>query len=402
VTYASLLRAAGYVTGMVGKWHMGSQTARPGFDFSASFTGQGNYNDTTFLVNGVSTPTTGWVDDVSTDFALSFINSNYTRPFALQLGYKSTHAPHTPPDWATNLYSTSVSLDVPNLNVPPPYRTNIAANSETAKRNYHRCLTAVDADIGRILDRLDQLGLTTNTMVIFLGDNGFYLGEHGLGDKRSLYEESLRIPMIVRYPRVNTQHAARDDLVLNIDIAPTILDLAGVAIPPAMQGRSWRPLLGGGSATNWRQSFLAEYILEDGFAIPTTVVLRTTDSKLTFWPGNPDWCEMFNLTSDRYEISNLFNQPASQTLRDNLRAEFDRQMRDTGLGAQQSSLKFSNGAWNLSITGGLGPRYQLESSTNLQTWTARSEIKMTGTQASVTDTNVAGGKTYYRLRWISD
>src|SRR6185295_8311075 len=121
------------------------------------------------------------------------------------------------------------------------------------------------ADIGRILDRLDQLGLTTNTMVLFMGDNGYYLGEHGLGDKRSLYEESLRVPMLVRYPRLISQHTPRDELALNIDIAPTILDLAGVTVPPEMQGRSWRPLFSGSSVTNWRQSFLAEYILEDGF-----------------------------------------------------------------------------------------------------------------------------------------
>jgi len=401
-TYASRLRDAGYVTSMIGKWHMGSQVARPGFDFSASFIGQGNYNDTTFYVNGLATPSSGWVDDVSTDYALSFINSNYTNAFALHLGYKSTHSPHTPPTWAANLYDTSVSRDVPNLSVPPPYRTNIAANSETAKRNYHRCLTAADADIGRILDRLDQLGLTTNTMVVFMGDNGFYLGEHGLGDKRSLYEESLRVPMLVRYPKLLTQPAARDELALNIDIAPTILDLAGVAIPPEMQGRSWRPLLDGSSVTNWRQSFLAEYILESGFAIPTTAVLRTTDSKLVFWPGDPEWCEMFNLTNDRYEVTNLFNLPAYRTMRDSLRAEFDRQMRETGLGAQLTNLRFSNGAFSLSITGGLGPNYQLESSSNLQTWTPLSQIKMTSTQAGATDSNISPVAKHYRLRWISD
>jgi arylsulfatase A-like enzyme len=342
------------------------------------------------------------VDDVATDYAINFINNNRSNSFALHVGYKSTHSPHTAPDWATNLYSDSVSRDVPNLSVPPPYRTNIVANSETAKRNYHRCLTAMDADVGRILDRLDQLGLATNTMVIFLGDNGFYLGEHGLGDKRSLYEESLRIPMLVRYPRLITQPGVRDNLVLNIDIAPTILDLAGVAVPPEMQGRNWHPLFAGGAVTNWRQSFLAEYILEESYTIPTTVVLRTTDAKLAFWPGHPEWSEMFDLTTDRYEVTNLFNRPAFQTMRDQLRAEFDWQMSAVGLAAQMDSLAFSNGTFGLSVTGGIGPRYQLEGSTNLQAWSPVSEIKMTGAQAGATDTNASARRKFYRVRWISD
>lgn len=403
VTWATKLRAAGFVTGMVGKWHMGQQSARPGFDYYASYLGQGAYDDATFQVNGVSTPTTGWVDDVATDYALNFINIYRTNSFALMLGYKSTHSPHTPPDWAANLYSTSVSQPVPNLSVPPPYRTNIAANSETAKRNYHRCLTGADAGIGRILDRLDQLGLTTNTMIVFMGDNGFYLGEHGLGDKRSLYEESIRIPMLVRYPRLITQPAVRNELVLNIDIAPTFLDLAGVAVPSEMQGRSWRPLLDGSSVTNWRQSFLCEYFLETAFpTIPTTVALRMTGAKLTLWPGNEAWSEMFDLTSDRYEVTNLFNQSAHQAMRTELRSEFDRQLRETGLAAQLANMTFSNAIFRLSVTGGIGPRYQLEGGTNLQAWMPISQIKMTTTQTNATDTNATGTAKFYRLRWISD
>ncbi len=363
-TYASRLRDAGYVTGMVGKWHMGTQVARPGFDFSASFLGQGNYFDTTFYVNGIATPTTGWIDDVSTDYVLEFISNNFTNAFALHLGYKSTHSPHTPADWATNLYATSVSRDVPNLSIPPPYRTNIAVNSETAKRNYHRC--------------------------------------DGLGDKRSLYEESLRVPMLVRYPALVTQSAARDELVLSIDIAPTILDLAGLPVPPDLQGRSWRPWLAGGPATNWRQSFLAEYFLESGYAIPTTVTLRTAGAKLTFWPGNPEWCEMFDLANDRYEVANLYNLPVYQPMRDSLRAEFDRQMRETGLGAELTIHQWGNETCDLSVTGGMGPNYQLEASSNWQTWTPLSQLKMTSTQAAVTATNAVVPRNLYRLRWIAD
>jgi arylsulfatase A-like enzyme len=270
-------------------------------------------------------------------------------------------------------------------------------------QNYHECLTAADVGVGRILDRLDQLGLATNTMVVVLGDNGYYLGAHGLDDKRTLYEESLRIPMLVRYPRLITQPAVRDDLVLNIDIAPTILDLAGVPVPAEMQGQSWRPLLGGGAVTNWRQTFLGEYILEPGYEqIPTTVTLRATGSKLTLWPGHPEWSEMFDLTTDPYEVTNLFNLPAPQAMREALRSEFDRQMRETGLGAQLTPLSFSGGVCQMRVTGGEGPRWELQRSADLQTWTRIGEVKMGGQQATMSDPSAGTTKNFYRLEWIGD
>ena len=237
-------------------------------------------------MNGVATPTTGWVDDVATDYAINFINTYRSNSFALLLGYKTTHTPHTPPAWAANLYSGNSAEPTPNIGIHAVYRTNIFTPGDTKVLNYHRCLTAADADIGRILDRLDQLGLTTNTMIVFLATMDFILANTDW-TTNARYEESLRIPMLAGYPRLITQPAVRDELVLNIDIAPTILDLAGVVVPEAMQGRSWRPLLTGGSATNWRQTFLAEYILEPGYEqIPTTVTLRTTNAKFTLWPGH--------------------------------------------------------------------------------------------------------------------
>jgi len=402
VTYASKLQQAGYVTGMVGKWHMGSQTARPGFTFSASFVGQGNYSNQTFLVNGISTATSGWVDDVSTDFALGFIATNINKPFALHLGYKSPHGPRDNPAWADSLYTTSVSRDVPNLDSPPPYQTNIATDSESSKRTYHRCVTAMDVGVGRILDYLDATGLASNTLVIFLGDNGYYLGEHGLGDKRSLYDESWRIPMIVRYPRLITQAMVRDEMVMNIDIAPTILDIAGVAIPPEMQGTSWRPLFNIVAVTNWRQSMLGEYFLENGYAIPTIVAVRTTTSKLVLWPGNPSWSEMFDLTSDSYEITNLFNDPTKAALRDSLRSELERLSTQTGLSAMVTDALRAPGRFQFTLSGGIGPRYQLQKSTDLQSWSPITEVKMTSNQMNATDTNATAPAQTYRAKWIGD
>ncbi len=403
VTWASQLRAAGYITGMVGKWHMGTQSARPGFDYYASYLGQGAYEDATFYVNGTATPSTGWVDDVASDYAINFINTYCSNSFGLFLGYKTTHTPHTPPAWAATLYSGNSAQPTPNIGLHAVYRTNVFTPGDTKVLNYHRCVTAMDAGVGRILDRLDELGLATNTMVIFLGDNGFYLGEHGLDDKRTLYEESLRVPMLVRYPRVIPQAAARDELVANIDIAPTILDFAGLPAPTGMQGRSWRPLLEGGSGTDWRQAFLAEYILEPGYEqIPTTVTLRTTGAKFTLWPGHPEWSEMFDLSSDRYEVTNLFFVSAHQAMRDALRGEFDRQMRETGLAAELTRLKFSNGVYSLTVTGGMGPRYELQRSTNLQSWTPLGEVKLNSSQAGFTDPSAGPGRSFYRVRWIDD
>ncbi len=402
VTYATQLQEAGYVTAMVGKWHMGSQTARPGFTFAASYVGQGNYSNQTFLVNGVSTPTTGWVDDVATDFALGFISTNINKRFALHLGYKSTHGPNDFPSWSGSLFTSSVSRDVPNLDVPPPYRSNVVANSESAKRDYHRCLTAMDVDVGRILDYLDQTGLATNTLIIFLGDNGYYLGEHGLGDKRSFYDESWRVPLIVRYPRLITQPFVRNELVMNIDIAPTILDIAGVAIPPDMQGKSWRPLFNAGSVPDWRQSILGEYILENGYTIPTTVAVRTTTSKMVLWPGNPSWAEMFDLATDPYEVTNLFNNPAKAAMRDSLHSELNRLSTQFRLSVTLTNAVRAAGNFQLTLSGGIGPRYQLQKTTNLQSWTSVTEVKMTSGQMTAADTNGAAPSQLYRAEWIGD
>ena len=170
-----------------------------------------------------------------------------------------------------------------------------------------------------------------------------------------------------------------------------------------MQGRSWQPLLTGGSGANWRQTFLAEYILEPPYpTIPTTVTLRATGAKFTLWPGHPEWSEMFNLTNDRYEVTNLFYLPAHQALRDALRGEFDRELRETGLAAELTRLTFSNGVSSLSLTGGMGPRYELQRSADLQTWTPIGEVKTGSLQADLTDTNAPRARSFYRVQWIGD
>ena len=337
VTHASLMRAAGYATAYIGKWHMGGQRGqRPGFDYSASFIGQGRYVDCPFEINGEPTPTTGWVDDVSTEYAIKFIKEHRDKPFSIVVGFKACHGPCEPPERAKDRFADATARSVPNLGVHAIYRagkqiepSEAKAFAPTTNPNYFRCISAADDNLGRLLKALDDLGLANDTVVVFASDNGFYKGEHGLGDKRSAYEESLLIPMIVRYPKLVPKAKALDEMVLNIDLAPTFLDLAGLPIPSEMQGRSWRPLLTGKSA-DWRKSFLAEYFLENQYpGTPTLVAVRTADAKLVRYPGHDEWTELFDLARDPYETKNLAADPAHKDLLTRIQAELEHQAKAT-------------------------------------------------------------------------
>jgi arylsulfatase A-like enzyme len=328
---------------------MGKQPERPGFDFSASFIGQGQYVDCPFLVNGAHTPSKGWVDDVSTDYAVQFIQENKARPFVLAVGYKAMHGPFDPPPRQKDTYAGETARPVPNLGVKAIYRGGEGAESAAGpggaagakgaktpgakgaapaegKSNlgYFRCVAAADDNVGRILKTLDDLGLAGDTMVVFAGDNGYYLGEHGLGDKRSAYDESLRIPLLLRYPRLGVKGKTVDEMVLNIDLAPTMLDLAGVQVPKTMQGRSWRSLLEGKPAP-WRQAYFYCYFFEGAFGTPTVTAVRTDTAKLIRYPGHDEWTEMFDLACDPYELKNLYSDPSKADLRRQLEAEYQKQ-----------------------------------------------------------------------------
>jgi arylsulfatase A-like enzyme len=345
VTYATLLRSAGYRTAYIGKWHMGNQRGqRPGFDYSASFVGQGSYIDCPVEINGVSTPATGWTDDVSTSYAIDWMKQNKDNPFVMVLGFKSPHTPRggvNLPERLRNLYEGETSRPVPNLGVPPVYRAPVKDGEEqwqgladnARHLDYFRHVAGVDENLGRLLNSLDELGLAEDTVVVHASDNGYYLGEHCLGDKRSLYEESIRIPMIARYPRLFGKGLVVDDMVLNIDLAPTFLDLAGVPVPVEMQGVSWKALATGQKPENWRRSFLMEYFKEMGDA-PTAVGLRTTDAKIVKYPGHPEWTEVYDLTADPYEVKNL---AGDADLTAKLSAELEVQIKATKYEPRQSS-----------------------------------------------------------------
>jgi arylsulfatase A-like enzyme len=336
VTHATVLRAAGYKTGYIGKWHMGNQRGqRPGFDFSASYLAHGRYGDCPFEINGVSEPTKGWVDDVTTDFAIKFMRTNHSEPFLLVVGFKSPHDPRTPPDRLKNAFAGEVFRPAVNRNARPPYLTGGGKPSAEQpdpstterQRDYFRCIAGADENLGRLLDTLDELGIAENTMVIYTSDNGYYLGDHGLGDKRSAYEESIRIPLLLRFPKLGVKGLSVDESILNVDLAPTLIDYAGLPIPTTMQGRSWRPLLERKATptTPWRRSFFYEYFYERNFAVPTLFAVRTDTAKLIKYKDHEDWTELFDLTKDPFEMKNLSRESSAAGLREKLDAEYEHQ-----------------------------------------------------------------------------
>jgi arylsulfatase A-like enzyme len=363
-TYASLLRSAGYATGYTGKWHMDEQVERPGFDWSASYKGQGRYVGGSFFVDGSRVQSAGWVDDVSTDFAIEFLRRHRGDPFLLAVGYKAPHVPHLPdsvPERKRGRHAGVELREPENAGARSPYGDNLLRHRELRQRRgraprktdlapraidgvtgtgpgtrvYFDLISAMDDALGRLLDELDALGIADRTFVVFAGDNGYSLGEHGLIAKRAAYEASIRIPLLVRGPARGLEGGRRsDELVLNVDLAPTLLELAGVPAPVRLHGRSLVPLLRG-EPTPWRRSFLYEYFRCPGFSAPTQFALRSADEKLIVYPGHPEWTELFDLRADPGEQENLASDPSREEQRRGLHAELLRQARELGLDPAQ-------------------------------------------------------------------
>jgi N-acetylglucosamine-6-sulfatase len=356
-TYPRLLQAAGYETAFVGKWHMKPVAdPRPGFDYWLSFVGQGEYINPKLNENGHSFQATGYMADLLTQYAVDFIKRPREKPFCLNLWHKAVHGPFTPADRHKDLYQ-DVLLPQPasfrdTFEGKPAWqsrRRSAARNEKLATRpsladlqppawnprdeqklNYFRALAAVDDSVGRILDVLRETGVLDNTVIIFAGDNGYFHGEHRRGDKRAAYEESIRIPLVMCGPGVPKNGGEFEPMVLNIDVAPTILDLAGVKPPTSMQGMSFRPLLAGEKPA-WRKSFLYEYFQEKRLSqVPTIAAVRTENWKYVTYPEIEDLDELYDLTKDPIEMHNLANDPAAKGQLEKMRAELERLKKETG------------------------------------------------------------------------
>jgi N-acetylglucosamine-6-sulfatase len=342
VFFPSYLQQAGYVTALIGKWHMGHEhdDARPGFDHWVSFRGQGTYSDPILNVNGERSQHSGYTADVLTNLALDWLDQqrDAERPFYLQLAYKSVHYPFQPAprhrgryDEARIDYPETMANTARNYQTQPfwvrerRYSIHGIDHMQTGAFDkdpvpdfdqlYHRYAETVhglDETLGRLLDYLDQSGLSRNTLVIYMGDNGFELGEHGFYDKRDAFEESIRVPMLAYAPGLIQAGSRVTKMIQNIDVAPTILNACGVAVPESarMDGRSFLPLLLGQEIA-WRDHLLYEYHWEWNFpATPTTFALRTQRYKFIFYHGVWDENGFYDLETDPHERHNLIRVPA--------------------------------------------------------------------------------------------
>lgn len=337
VTFGTLLQAAGYDTAQIGKWHMGTMRERPGFTYSATFAGQGSYNDPDLIINGKDQKVSGYVTDVLTDYAVDWLDRKHSRPFCMFFGHKACHLPVMPAPRHANACSGS-PLPVPEsakdtLEGKPEWvkrrslgKTGVVnhPNYELNQRNYLRTLLAVDESIGRVLHLLERRSLLDSTVIVFAADNGFFHGEHGLTNKRAMYEESLRIPYMMRYPALVKPRTVVNEMVLNIDLAPTFLDMAGVRIPERMQGKSLVPLLAG-KQRKLRNSFFYEYYKEAKFEdTPTMEGVRTDAWKYIRYPEIHETDELYDLRNDPHEMRNLARDASSAARLKAMKEELER------------------------------------------------------------------------------
>lgn len=330
VTFPALQRAAGYETAYVGKWHMGNDSMpRPGFDHWVSFPGQGQYTDPPINTNGTLEKRSGYMTDILNEAALEFLKRPRNKPFSLYLAHKAVHGPFTPPDRHKDLYAgmaipRHANAGVPRKNKPAleqPLKPNKQGTQgqggppDETVRNQMRLLSAVDEGIGEILALLEKSGQLDETLVIFTSDNGYFHGDHGLGDKRAAYEESLRIPMLARYPKWIKPGTKIGADILNVDIAPTMLEISGGKPAEEMKGASFAPLLRG-QRPAWRKDFYAEYFFEPQFPrIPGWHAVRTPEWKLVEYKDHPEWAELYHLKKDSIEMENLAGERAAAGMR---------------------------------------------------------------------------------------
>ncbi len=376
-TFPKLLQSAGYQTAIVGKWHLVSDPT--GFDHWQILPGQGDYYQPAMIRNGERRKEPGYVTDIITDRSIEWLEKrDRDRPFLLMCQHKAPHREWAPAlrhlghdgdrryaepetlfdDYAhrgaaerdqdmtidRTMNDHDLKLDVLRQLDPEQrrvwdayyaprnaqFRAAKLEGKDLVRWKYNRylhdylgCIRGVDESIGRLLDYLDAHGLAENTIVVYASDQGFYLGEHGWFDKRWIFEESLRTPLLVRWPGVTQPGSVNRDLVSNVDFAETFLEAAGVAIPAEMQGRSLVPVLQGKTPDDWRKSFYYQYYeYPEPHRVPPHFGVVTDRYKLVqFYGWDGAYRELFDLQQDPHELRNVIDEPSHQTALHELEAE---------------------------------------------------------------------------------
>lgn len=362
------LQAAGYETAYIGKWHMGeaSDEPRPGFDHFVTHRGQGKYFDTEFNVNGQGREVVpGYYTTVVTDMAIDWIKQDRDKPFMLMIGQKAPHSfyfpepkyehtfdsvevnyPHSSfklddkPEWIKQRLATWHGIYGPLFDWRKEFPNDKASGvTDFAKmvRAYWGTILSVDDSVGRLVAYLKSTGQLDHTVFVFMGDNGLLEGEHGMVDKRTAHEASIRVPMIIRYPKLTPNGNKRiAGQVLTVDVAPTLLDLCGAEALDNIHGESIREMVLG-DKDQWRKSWVYHYNYEKQFPYtPNVRALRTDRWKYIRYPhgdGSPDrhMAELYDIEKDPNETTNLIGDPQHGKLIVELRAELDQRLRETGI-----------------------------------------------------------------------
>lgn len=335
VFYAQYLQKSGYQTAMIGKWHMGGHFDDPqrGFDYWVSFKGQGSYlpEKNGLNVNGQPVPQKGYITDELTDYALDFLQKRKKdKSFMLYLSHKGVHADFLPAErnkgmFKDHSFKPPLTMEIGTHTGAPmwlqnqrnswhgveyPYHSSL--NIGEYYKRYTETLYGVDESVGRVLDYLQAQGLLESTLIIYMGDNGFQFGEHGLIDKRTAYEASMRVPLLAHCPELIKPGTVVKEVVANIDIAPTILHAAGLKAPDYMDGKTFLPFLKG-EQQPWRNGLLYEYYWERNFPqTPTIHALRGERYKYIHYNGIWDIDELYDLQQDPLEATNLIHAPEHQ------------------------------------------------------------------------------------------
>ncbi|MFF2487599.1 sulfatase [Microbacterium sp. NPDC058062] len=372
-TFVDVLQTRGYKTAMFGKWHLGEHgvSLPRGFDAWTIFPGQGDYVDPEMIDAEGSRVVPGYATDIVTDLSLDWIDSlPEDQPFCMMVHHKAPHRPWVPDEKHKHLYADGtipepdtffddyetrskavrgvhmtiaddmgaddLKTEVPeHLRGPENREARMRWKYQIYMRDYLQCIQSIDDNVGRLLDHLDERGLAENTLVVYTSDQGFFLGDHGWFDKRLMFDQSLQMPMLMRWPAEIEPGARCDAIITNVDFAATFLDVCGVdaaSALPSSQGRSFRQLLRGEQVEDWADAAYYRYWEHDDpiHAAPAHYGIRTNDHKLIYYYGaglgvpgasdrifEPEW-ELYDLKSDPTEVRNVADDPAYADIKQRL------------------------------------------------------------------------------------